>query len=139
MLRSPKKKKKKKKKEKKVHSLTTKDYSFSLGRMYFTSNDDSQNTFFLSTNTWCFRIKEKTMLLIMFLVVDQKDLKSLCTAFLHSIKLSEDRIGNLIWRSFNCIAFDSPGFRRFDNDSVRNVIIFGVDNSSSSHAENRKK
>ena len=27
---------------------------------------------------------------------------------------------------------------RFDNDSARNVIIFGVDNSLSSHADNRK-
>ena len=26
----------------------------------------------------------------------------------------------------------------FDNDAARNVIIFGVDNSSSSHADNCK-
>ena len=36
------------------------------------------------------------------------------------------------------ITFDSTGSCSFDNDSVRNVIIFGVDNSSSSHADNSK-
>ena len=35
--------------------------------------------------------------------------------------------------------FDSAGFCSFDNDTSRNLIIFGVDNSSSSHADNRKK
>ena len=29
----------------KLNSLITKDYSFFLGRIYFTSNDGSQNTF----------------------------------------------------------------------------------------------
>ena len=32
------------------------------------------------------------------------------------------------------IAFDKKGTWRFGNDYARNVIIFGVDNSSSSHA-----
>ena len=36
------------------------------------------------------------------------------------------------------ITFDSAGSWSFDNDSARNVVIFGVDNSSSSHAENWK-
>ena len=36
------------------------------------------------------------------------------------------------------ITFDSRGFLSFDNDTARNVIIFGDDNSSSSHADNRK-
>ena len=31
--------------QKKINSLTTKDYNFLLGRIYFTSNDRSQNTF----------------------------------------------------------------------------------------------
>ena len=31
--------------QKKLNSLTTKDYNFFLGRIYFTSNDGSQNTF----------------------------------------------------------------------------------------------
>ena len=36
------------------------------------------------------------------------------------------------------ITFDIIGFWSFDNDNARNVLIFGVDNSSSSHADNRK-
>ena len=35
------------------------------------------------------------------------------------------------------IAFDGKGMWSFGNDFTRNVIIFGVDNSSSSHADNR--
>ena len=34
--------------------------------------------------------------------------------------------------------FDSAGSWSFDNDFARNVIIFGVDISSSSHSDNRK-
>ena len=36
------------------------------------------------------------------------------------------------------ITFDSAGSWSFDNGIARNVIIFGVDNSSSSHADSRK-
>ena len=36
------------------------------------------------------------------------------------------------------IKFDGVGSWSFDNDTARNAIIFGVDNSSSSHADNRK-
>ena len=36
------------------------------------------------------------------------------------------------------IAFDGKGEWSFDNDYTRNVIIFEVDNSSSSHADNLK-
>ena len=36
------------------------------------------------------------------------------------------------------ITVGSPGSWRFDNDTAGNVIIFGVDNSSSSHADNRR-
>ena len=36
------------------------------------------------------------------------------------------------------MTFDSAGSWSFDNDFTRNVIIFGVDNSSSSHFDNRK-
>ena len=36
------------------------------------------------------------------------------------------------------ITFDSAGSWSFDNDFARNVIIFVVDNSSSSHSDNRK-
>ena len=34
--------------------------------------------------------------------------------------------------------FDSAGSWGFDNDTARDFIIFGVDNSSSSHADNRR-
>ena len=33
--------------------------------------------------------------------------------------------------------FGSSDFWSFDNDTPRNVIIFGVDNNSSSHSDNR--
>ena len=36
------------------------------------------------------------------------------------------------------IAFDGACFCSFDNDFARNIVIFGVDNSLSSHADNRK-
>ena len=36
------------------------------------------------------------------------------------------------------ITFDSAGSLSLDNGTAWNVIIFGVDNSSSSHDENRK-
>ena len=36
------------------------------------------------------------------------------------------------------ITFDIGGSWRFDNDTARNVIIFGVDSSSSPHVDNRK-
>ena len=35
------------------------------------------------------------------------------------------------------ITFDSAGYWSFDNDSARNVIIFGADKGSSSHPDNR--
>ena len=37
------------------------------------------------------------------------------------------------------ITFDSAGTWSFDNDIARNVMIFVVDNSTSSHSDNRKK
>ena len=36
------------------------------------------------------------------------------------------------------ITFDGGGSWSFDNDTARNVIISGVDSSSSSHADNLK-
>ena len=36
------------------------------------------------------------------------------------------------------ITIDSAGSGNVNNDTVINVIIFGIDNSSSSHADNRK-
>ena len=37
------------------------------------------------------------------------------------------------------ITFDSAGFWSFDNDTAKNIITFGVDNSSSSRSDDRKK
>ena len=42
-----------------------------------------------------------------------------------------------IYRGYE-ITFDIAGSWIFDNDFPKNVIIFGVDNKSSFHAENRK-
>ena len=36
------------------------------------------------------------------------------------------------------IAFDGEGSSSFDNDFAKNLVIFGVDNSSSSHTDNQK-
>ena len=43
-----------------------------------------------------------------------------------------------MWYSGYGVTFDSAGYWSFDNDTARNVIIFGVDNNSSSHADNGK-
>ena len=37
------------------------------------------------------------------------------------------------------IAFDGNGEWSFDNGYARNIVIFGVNNSSSYHADNHKK
>ena len=43
------------------------------------------------------------------------------------------------WIYSGCgITFDGTGSWSFNNDFVGNIIIFGVDNSSSSHADNCK-
>ena len=36
-------------------------------------------------------------------------------------------------------AFEGEGSRSFGNDFARNVVIFGADSSSLSHADNKKK
>ena len=41
--------------------------------------------------------------------------------------------------SGNGIAFNGLGSWSFGNDFARNFIIFGIDNSSTSHTNNRKK
>ena len=37
------------------------------------------------------------------------------------------------------IAFDRKGMRSYGNDFTINVVIFGVDNTLSSHTDNQKK
>ena len=52
-------------------------------------------------------------------------------------------VGNAIKDKFTYngrgIAFDGEGSWSFGKEFARNVIIFGVDNSSSSHTDNQKK
>ena len=57
--------------QEKLNSLTTKDYNFSLDRIYFTSNDGSQNTFIYQP-TVDFRIK-KDKRSNLFLVGNQRE------------------------------------------------------------------
>ena len=42
-----------------IDSLTTKDYDFYLGRMYFTSNDGSQNTFIYRPTLDILKLKKR--------------------------------------------------------------------------------
>ena len=181
--------------QKKLNSLITKDYNFFLGRIYFTSNDGSQNTFVYQPTLDTLELKKDKgtdyVLSWKSNGVYNSKLKPLYTAFLHSIKLSGYNLGikfnnnplaveqngyltkivNIYifydldaWpnlRNFtltNClfgatnivkngdkekyvyngyrIAFDGKCEWSFASDYARNVIIFGVDNSSSSHVDN---
>ena len=71
--------------QKKLNSLITKDYKFSLGKIYFTSNDGSQNTFIYQPTLDALDLK-KTKVLIMFLVGNQRSYIILNTS--HYILLS---------------------------------------------------
>ena len=42
------------------------------------------------------------------------------------------------FRNVYGIAFVGTGSRNFGNDYAKNIVIFGVDNISSSHTDNRK-
>ena len=57
--------------QKELNSLTTKDYNFLLGRIYFTSNDGSQNTFVYQPTFYTVELKKQV--LIMFLVRRQRE------------------------------------------------------------------
>ena len=46
-------------------------------------------------------------------------------------------VGKYLYSGYG-IVFDGKGEWNFDNDYARNVIIFGTDNTSSSHADNLK-
>ena len=58
--------------QKKPNSLITNDCNFFLGRIYFTSNDGSQNTFVYEPTLDTLELK-KTEVLIMFLVENQRE------------------------------------------------------------------
>ena len=83
--------------QKKLKSLITKDHNFFLGRIYFTSNDGSQNTFVYRPTLDALELKkgEGTGYVLNWKSkeVFNSKLKPLYTAFLNSIKLSEYRIG----------------------------------------------
>ena len=80
--------------QRKLNNLITKDYNFFLGKIYFTSNDRSQNTFVYQH---LFN-KKKDQIIDYVLSWKSKGVynsksKPLYTAFVHSIKLSEYKIG----------------------------------------------
>ena len=70
--------------QKKRNSLITNADNLFLGRMYFTNNDGSQNTFVYQPILDTFELKKD---------IFNSKLKPLYTAFLDSIKLSEYKIG----------------------------------------------
>ena len=81
---------------KKIDSLTTKGYNFFLDRMYFTSNYGSQNTFVYQPTLDTLKLKKDKgtdYILSWNSRANTSKLKSLYTAFLHTIKLSVYRIG----------------------------------------------
>ena len=55
-----------------------------------------------------------------------------------TVKLVKNRIKSKFTDSGRGIAFDGEGEWSFGNDYTRNVLIFGVYNSSSSHTDNPK-
>ena len=77
---------------KKVKLLSTKDYNFFLGPIYFESNDGSQNTFVCQPILDTLELKKGEgidyVLSWKSNGVYNSKLKSLYTAFLHSVKLS---------------------------------------------------
>ena len=79
-------------KKQKQTSVTKEDYNFLLGRMYFTSNDGSPNTFVYQPilDTWELKKDTGTDYILSWKskALYNSKLKSLYTAFLHSTKLS---------------------------------------------------
>ena len=55
-----------------------------------------------------------------------------------TVKLERNAIKSKFTYNGRGIAFDGEGSWSFGNDFARNVVVFGVDNSSSSHTDNRK-
>ena len=81
----------------KVKLLSTKSCNFFLGRIYFKSNDGSQNTFFYQPTLDTLELKKYKgidyVLSWKSNGVYNSKLRPLYTAFLHSVKLSGHRIG----------------------------------------------
>ena len=55
-----------------------------------------------------------------------------------TVKLVRNAIESKFIYKVQGIAFDGEGLWNFSNDFAGNVVIFGVDRSSSSHTDNRK-
>ena len=83
--------------QKKLNSLITKDYNFFLGRIYFTSNNGSKNMFVYQPKLD--RLEFKKVKGTAYVLswesngVYNSKLKTLYTAFAHSIKLSGYKMG----------------------------------------------
>ena len=81
----------------KLNSLITKGYKFFLGRIYFTGNDGSQNTFAYQPTLDSLELKKDKF--ADYIVswkskgVYNSKLNPLYTAFLHIIKLSGYKMG----------------------------------------------
>ena len=80
-----------------MNSLTTKDYNFFLGRMYFTSNDGSQNTFVYQPTLDTIELKKEKgtdyCLSWKSNRISISKLKPFHNALLHRIKLFGYRMG----------------------------------------------
>ena len=83
--------------QKKLNSLITNDYNFFLSRIYFTSFNGSQNTFVYQPTLDTLELKkEKSTDYILSWKLNgvyNSKLKPLYTDFLHSIKISRDKMG----------------------------------------------
>ena len=83
--------------KKKLNSLTTKGYNFFLGRIYFTSNDGSQNTFVYQPTLDTLELKKDkgtdSVICWKSKGVYNSKLKTLYTTFLHSINFSGYKMG----------------------------------------------
>ena len=83
--------------QKKLNSLTTKYHNFFLDRMYFTTNDESQNMFVYQPTLDTLELKKDKdtdyVLSWKSKGVYNSKLKPLYTAFLHSIRPSVYRMG----------------------------------------------
>ena len=90
-------KKKQQQQKKKRNSLITKDYNFFFGGIYFTSSDESQNTFIYQTTLDTLELKKDRGTDCVFSLkskgVHSSKLKPLYNAFLICRKISEYRIG----------------------------------------------
>ena len=69
--------------QKKLNSPVTKDNNFFLGRIRFTSNGVSQNTFVSQPTLYILELKKITKLVIMFLVGNQREYVTLTIKQFH--------------------------------------------------------